>query len=166
MEVIKIFWKAICYKSRFYKEWLIDNNLSYDFYELENNKKNMEFFTMFYPKGEQHFPIIVLGKKTLRNPSISKINKNLLAAGVEQLEDGYSEVLYNDQRYSVTKESFNKGRCIKVFAENLSDGDYVSFNMYKIKVGIQLKPCVIPEQKVVNFLKEYKDTQNISMAIA
>ena len=156
MEAIKLFGKTICHKSRFYKQWLSENGIPYDFYELENDEMHQEFLSMFYPNGEQHFPTIVIGNKTFRNPPVNKVDKHLITAGVNQLEEGYSEVLYMGEKYAVTKTGFNHGKSIKVYAKNLSNGDFVSFNLYWTKAGIQLKPCEMPIRKVTDFLKQYE----------
>lgn len=158
MEAIKLFGKNSCHKSRFYQEWLRHQNIPFDFYELENNTMNTEFLTMFYAEGKAHFPTIVVGNRTLRNPSLSKISKQLVLEGVEQLEDGFSEVLHRGQRYTVNKTIFNDGKSTKVYAENVANGDFISFNLYITKAGLQLKPCEIPEEKVLSFLNEYEHT--------
>jgi glutaredoxin len=158
MEAIKLFGKATCHKSQFYKQWLTDNHIPYDFYELKNNEMNQDFLTLFYANGQQHFPTIVIGNKTLRNPEVSKIGRQLIKASVEQLEEGYSEVSFNQQKYAVTKKVFNEGKNVKVYAQNLSDNDVISFNLYYTKAGIQLKPCEMTEEKVTRFLKQYRYT--------
>ncbi len=159
MEAIKLFGKATCHKSRFYKQWMSDNHIPYDYYELENDVMNQEFLTLFYANGEQHFPTIVIGNKTLRNPAVTKVRKQLIKASVEQLEEGYSEVCYKGQKYAVTKAIFNHGKSVKVYAKNLKDGDFISFNLYHTKAGLQLKPCEMPEHKVIDFLKQYEHLQ-------
>jgi peptide-methionine (S)-S-oxide reductase len=159
MEAIKLFGKATCHKSQFYKQWLTDNHIPYDFYELKNNEMNQDFLTLFYANGQQHFPTIVIGNKTLRNPEVSKIGRQLIKASVEQLEEGYSEVSFNQQKYAVTKKVFNDGKSVKVYAKNLKDGDFISFNLYRTKAGLQLKPCEMPEHKVIDFLKQYEHKQ-------
>lgn len=72
---------------------------------------------------------------------------------IEDIPLGYSEVLYEGSRYSVTKDIFNDGNSIKVFARSLSGTDFISFNYYLTNRADLLKPCEMPEAKVVDFLK-------------
>lgn len=75
---------------------------------------------------------------------------------IETLATGYSEVLYQGKRYSVSRTDFNNGRSIKVYAKELGGRHFVSFNYYvTTKFGL-LKPCEIPEQDVIDFLEHYK----------
>ncbi len=69
------------------------------------------------------------------------------------LPEGYSEGLYNSQRYSITRETFNRGKSYKVFARELGGTDYISLNLYLSNERELLKPCEMPEQKVLDFLK-------------
>jgi hypothetical protein len=65
---------------------------------------------------------------------------------------GYSEVRFQNKKYSLTRSDFNEGRSLKVFARELGGRDFISFNYYRTPKGESLKPCEMPEQKVVDFL--------------
>lgn len=67
---------------------------------------------------------------------------------------GYSEMLYNQRRYGVTRTDFNDGKSIKVFAEELGGTNFISFNYYITTQDEYLKPCEMPEQKVIDFLRQ------------
>ncbi len=69
---------------------------------------------------------------------------------------GYSEVLYEDIRYGLTTTAFNNGKSLKVFAEALGATDFISLNYYKTKDSEYLKPCEMPEEKVIHFLRNFK----------
>lgn len=84
-----------------------------------------------------------------------KIQKELLLSRIQQLPLGYSEVQYEDKKYSVVRTNFNAGKSIKVFAEELGGTDFISFNFYSTSAAQHLKPCEMPEEKVVDFLKGY-----------
>ncbi len=71
---------------------------------------------------------------------------------IQFIPDGYSEVLYKQRKYGVTRSNFNKGRSIKVFAEELGGNDVISLNFYITATSESLKPCEMPEQKVIDFL--------------
>ncbi len=72
---------------------------------------------------------------------------------MDKIEEGYSEGIYNDKKYGITKTIFNKGNSLKVYAEELGGNDFISLNYYVTKTNELLKPCEIPEQKVIHFLK-------------
>jgi len=71
---------------------------------------------------------------------------------IQFIPDGYSEVLYKQRKYGVTRSNFNKGRSIKIFAEELGGNDVISLNFYITATSESLKPCEMPEQKVIDFL--------------
>ncbi|MEP0148295.1 hypothetical protein [Tateyamaria sp.] len=52
----------------------------------------------------------------------------------------------------MTKSAFSGGRAIKLVAEELGGADYISHNWYDLASGGLLKPCEMPEAKVVAFL--------------
>lgn len=66
---------------------------------------------------------------------------------------GYSTALYRSRKYGVTKTEHNNGRSVKIFAESLSGEDFVSLNAYFTISGIALRPCEMPEEKVIDFLE-------------
>ncbi len=72
------------------------------------------------------------------------------------VEEGYSEGVYNERKYGLTKTTFNKGRSIKFYAEELGGIDFVSLNYYVTKTKELLKPCEMPERKVIHFLNNVK----------
>ncbi|MFK7749882.1 MAG: peptide methionine sulfoxide reductase [Kordia sp.] len=74
---------------------------------------------------------------------------------IQQLPLGYSEVLYENTRYSVTKSEFNQGKSYKVYASKLGGNNFISLNYYCTSTREILKPCEMPEQKVIHFLENY-----------
>jgi hypothetical protein len=68
---------------------------------------------------------------------------------------GYSEVLYQEKRYGVTRKDFNGGRSIKVYAEELGGNHFISFNYYFTAQSNILKPCEKPEESVIHFLENF-----------
>lgn len=80
----------------------------------------------------------------------------MLSKRIDQIPLGYSEVVYNHKKYGLTKSEFNKGNSIKIYAEELGGNDFISLNYYKTTSNDLLKPCEMPEEKVVHFLKNIK----------
>lgn len=68
---------------------------------------------------------------------------------------GYTRVKYAGRRYGLARTDFNAGRGSKVFAEELGGNDFISFNVYRTRKGLQLKPCEMPEEKVLDFLAHF-----------
>ncbi len=68
---------------------------------------------------------------------------------------GYSEVLYKNKKYGVTRADFNKGKSFKVYAEELGGSDFISLNYYITNSGEKLKPCEMPDKKVIDFLNYF-----------
>ncbi len=71
---------------------------------------------------------------------------------IQILKKGYSEVLYLNKKYGVTKSEFNKGRSFKIYAEELGGNDFISLNYYQTSTDEFLKPCEMSEDKVIHFL--------------
>ena len=75
---------------------------------------------------------------------------------IQQIPLGYSEVLYNGQKYGLSRSDFNAGKSIKVFAEQLGGTDFISFNYYITSGEHHMKPCEMPDEKVRHFLLHFR----------
>ncbi|UPS92187.1 peptide methionine sulfoxide reductase [Bizionia sp. M204] len=80
----------------------------------------------------------------------------MLLKRIQNLPIGYSEVFFNNVKYGVTRSDFNNGKSYKIYAEALNGNDFVSLNYYITNTKEHLKPCEMPEIKVVNFLNNYR----------
>ena len=56
------------------------------------------------------------------------------------------------KRYVVSRTSFANAKAWKLVAEELGGGDYISLNLYLPHSGAVLRPCEMPEQKVIDFV--------------
>ncbi len=72
------------------------------------------------------------------------------------IDEGYSEGIYNNKKYEITKTIFNKGKSIKLYAEELGGNDFIRLNYYITKSKDLIKPCEMPEPKVMDFMKNVK----------
>ena len=72
---------------------------------------------------------------------------------LNKIKEGYSEGSYNTKRYGITKTIYNNGKSIKLYAEELGGNDFISLNYYITQNKQLLKPCEMPELKVIDFLK-------------
>ena len=78
----------------------------------------------------------------------------MIKALVDKIPIGYSEGHFRGARYGISKIIFNNGRSAKIFAEELGGNDFISLNFYQTQKEELLKPCEMPEEKVVAFLRE------------
>jgi len=78
--------------------------------------------------------------------------RKLFLARLDTLPEGYQEGAYAGDRWGVTVTGKRGDRVRKLYGERLAGGDAVSFNLYTTASGTQLKPCEMPEAKVVAFV--------------
>jgi hypothetical protein len=71
---------------------------------------------------------------------------------IHHIPHGYSEAFYQGKRYSLTRTDRAGGKAISVYAKELGGSNHISFNYYLTEKGGQLKPCEMPEEKVLAFL--------------
>ena len=71
----------------------------------------------------------------------------------EQLPIGWSVVEYDGRRYGVSRTVAAGGRSEKVLAEALDGSDLISANLYSVNGEDLLKPCEMPAESVVAFLR-------------
>lgn len=72
------------------------------------------------------------------------------------LKDGAYDVFFKKQRYLLRKETQLKGKLIKLYAEELGGNNFISLNYYPTIKGGLLKPCEMPEEKVIGFVLELR----------
>jgi len=75
---------------------------------------------------------------------------------IKRLSVGYSEVSYNNKKYGVTRTDFNQGKSFKVYAEELGGTNFISLNYYITATSDKLKPCEMPDEKVIHFLNNFE----------
>ncbi|MFK7938130.1 MAG: hypothetical protein AB8B82_02030 [Roseovarius sp.] len=63
---------------------------------------------------------------------------------------------YQGRRYVATRTDFSGGAAQKLVAEELGGADYISLNLYRLASGARLKPCEMPQDKVVRFVLGFK----------
>ncbi|OEE74772.1 hypothetical protein A1OQ_08490 [Enterovibrio norvegicus FF-162] len=71
---------------------------------------------------------------------------------IDALDSGHHKVIYHDERWGLTVKRYSNGHAVKVFAEALSGGDFISGNLYLIDDVWSLKPCEMPREKVMSFI--------------
>ena len=75
---------------------------------------------------------------------------------IQFFPEGYSEGIFEKKKYGISKQTFNAGKSFKLFAEELGGKDFISLNFYVTSQEEILKPCEMPKEKVIAFLREVK----------
>jgi hypothetical protein len=108
------------------------------------------------------------GSRRSESSFAGRIRVDILGGpGLPEMEDfehalatiplGYSEGHYLDRRYGVTLKTSDDNRRVSLFGEALDGSDLVSFNLYRLaRDRIALRPCEMPEAKVVAFVLGYR----------
>lgn len=78
---------------------------------------------------------------------------NSILNNIEKIPEGHSKGTYKDSTYGITKTIFNNGNSFKIYGEELGGNNFISLNYYSTKEKDVIKPCEMPEQKVVHFLE-------------
>lgn len=78
--------------------------------------------------------------------------KELFHQKLLQLKDGSYDVFYEDKRYLLSKSTQLKGKLIKLYAKELGANDFISLNYYSDIGDGLLKPCEMPQEKVIDFV--------------
>ncbi|QLE01191.1 peptide methionine sulfoxide reductase [Galbibacter sp. BG1] len=81
----------------------------------------------------------------------------MISEKIKNIPLGYSEVVYQNKKYGISRSDFNSGKSIKIFAKELGGNDFISLNFYETNNGEILKPCEMPEEKVIHFLNNFKN---------
>ena len=81
-------------------------------------------------------------------PGNSRINQAEIARALGLSQSTVSIALKGDTR--VAKKTRD---AIKKKAEELGGTDYISLNLYRTKAGALLRPCEMPEAKVIAFVR-------------
>ena len=72
---IKLYGTERCHKTKYYKKYLEDLNLEYQFLDVELNQANAEALRSLYENRKLNFPTLTIGEKKLRNPSDTELKK-------------------------------------------------------------------------------------------
>ena len=72
---IKLYGTERCHKTKYYKKYLEDLNLEYQFLDVELNQANAEALRSLYENRKLNFPTLTIGEKKLRNPSDKDLKK-------------------------------------------------------------------------------------------
>ncbi|MEZ8028786.1 hypothetical protein A1OW_12075 [Enterovibrio norvegicus] len=74
---------------------------------------------------------------------------------ISQFDAGHYDVLYQGERWGMSIRRYSSGKSVKVYAESLSSTDFISANMYEFDGRWVLKPCEMPDEKVLAFIQGF-----------
>ncbi len=92
-----------------------------------------------------HASVAYLGK-------IGAMKENNFDTALHKLPNGAYDVIYQNRRYLLRKETLLEGKLIKLYAHDLGGNDIVSGNYYPTIKNGTLKPCEMSEAKVRDFV--------------
>ena len=72
---IKLYGSETCHKTQYYKALLGKKGMEYTFLDVVKNERFANELKGLYTSGRLNFPTLTIGKKKLRNPSDSQLNK-------------------------------------------------------------------------------------------
>ena len=72
---------------------------------------------------------------------------------VDRVPEGWTAVTYRGRPYGLRRTSRADGRSVALYAEELGGTDVVSANVYRTATGEVLRPCEMPAEVVLDFLR-------------
>ncbi|MBT2486744.1 MULTISPECIES: peptide methionine sulfoxide reductase [unclassified Microbacterium] len=76
-----------------------------------------------------------------------------LDALVDAIPEGWSRVRIDGQDWGVTRTTRAAGGVISVDADRLADDERFGANVWRTSDGTVLRPCEVPPEKVMHFLR-------------
>lgn len=81
-----------------------------------------------------------------------------LDALLERVPRGWCEVEYDARRWGLRRTEAVDGRAVAIWAEELGGTATVSANVYRTAAGAVLRPCEMPAERVLDFLRGWSPT--------
>ncbi len=83
--------------------------------------------------------------------------KKLFHTKILSLKDGSYDVYYYNKRYLLSKQTQLGSKLIKLYAQELGGSNFISLNYYPYVGDGLLRPCEMPEKKVIDFILSIKN---------
>ena len=96
---------------------------------------------------------------------MKNLNSTFFHERLLSFEDGAYDVIYDEKRYLFRKETLLENKLIKVYAEELGGTNFISLNYYPQTADGLLKPCEMPDEKVIAFITRCRLVYNESNGI-
>ncbi|EDP98404.1 hypothetical protein KAOT1_14342 [Kordia algicida OT-1] len=72
---IKLYGTKTCHKTNYYKTFLDEKKLPYQFLDVLENENHADELRNLYTNKKLNFPTIIIGNKKLRNPREAELHK-------------------------------------------------------------------------------------------
>ena len=82
--------------------------------------------------------------------------KKLFHTKILALQEGSYDVFYHNKRYQLSKQTQLNSKLIKLYAYELGNNNFISLNYYPYVGKGLLRPCEMPEEKVIDFVLSIK----------
>lgn len=96
-----------------------------------------------------------------KQSSAKQLPMEAFAAALHAIPFGSCTGMAHCKRYILSKTAVAGGKGAKLVAEALDGSDYISLNIYHLVAGDILKPCEMPQEKVVAFVLDLSDIQAV-----
>ncbi|AWB86792.1 peptide methionine sulfoxide reductase [Mycetocola zhujimingii] len=77
-----------------------------------------------------------------------------LDALIGAIPEGWTRVQIAGQGWGITRTTRAGGRTISFDAEHLGNNEYLGANVWNTSEGSVLRPCEVPEEKVMQILRD------------
>ncbi|MET0695287.1 MAG: hypothetical protein ABWY56_15245 [Propionibacteriaceae bacterium] len=95
---------------------------------------------------------------------VEPVGQGELAELVDRVPEGWTAVGYAGRRYGLSRSDRAGGQSVAIYAEELGGSDVVSTNVYRPSSGDVLRPCEMPAEKVLDFLRGWTATGSDDVA--
>jgi hypothetical protein len=94
------------------------------------------------------------------NGSMNEESDQELDALIRAIPEGWTRVQIAGQGWGITRTTRAGGKAISFDAERLGDKEQLGANVWTTSEGLVLRPCEMPEEKVMQFLRNAAATFN------
>ncbi|WP_244651131.1 hypothetical protein [Rhizobium sp. CFBP 8762] len=84
------------------------------------------------------------------------VNTQTFDRALAAFPDGTCEGVFNAQRWGATVKRSADHKRMWLYAEDLSGTDIVSFNLYRLTSGVEIKPCEMSLDTVIAFVLGFR----------
>lgn len=96
--------------------------------------------------------------------AVDEAETDELAELVDRVPEGWTAVGYAGRRYGLSRTDRASGQSVAIYAEELGGTDVVSANVYRPASGDVLRPCEMPAETVLAFLRGWTETESAQVA--
>ncbi|QGN33227.1 hypothetical protein [Microlunatus sp. Gsoil 973] len=88
-------------------------------------------------------------------------DRHELDALLTSIPEGWSRTEIDGRGWAITRTTHAQGKVITLSAERLGDAEQLSANVWLTSAGTVLKPCEVPAERVIRFLRAAADSYSV-----